>query len=111
MGRFVSAEALTPFSNPIRIAVPVSRHPKAQLGHGHPLQHLPYVFAVLDPSDSLCQCAPPQLGQGAPLWPQAQAHYKVGIQVLGYPIVKEEGSVRDPLPLQIPGPERTSERP
>ena len=66
---------------------------------------------MLDLSESLGRCVPAKRGQGAPLWPQAQAHYKVGIQVLGYPIVKEEGSVRDPLPLQIPGPERTSERP
>lgn len=61
-----------------------------------------------DRSDSLGQYALPQLGQGAPLWPQAQAHYKVGIQVLGYPIVKEWGSVCNLLRFnQISGPERT----
>lgn len=63
---------------------------------------------MLDPSDSLGQYALPQHGQGAPLWPLAQAHYKAGIQVLGYPTVKKQGSVCNLLPFnQISGPERT----
>jgi hypothetical protein len=55
--------------------------------------YLPCVFAVLGQNDSLCQCALPQHGQEALLWPPAQAHYREGTQVPGYPIVKGQESV------------------
>lgn len=57
---------------------------------------------MLDQSDSLCQCALPRPGQGAPLWPQEQVHYREDILVPGYPIVKRQGSVCGPLPSNKP---------
>lgn len=57
------------------------------------INYLPCVFAARDQNGSLCQCALPLPGQEAPLWPPAQAHYRGGTQVPGYPIVKGQESV------------------
>ena len=53
---------------------------------------------MLDLSESLGRCVPAKRGQGAPLWPQAQAHYKVGMPVLGYPFVKHMHSEAEHRP-------------